>query len=442
MTTRHAVRTLRSLPSLLAGLLAALPCAALAGPDRPVINVEGARIQAYPIAVAPGLGEQVSIKTVLAVLSADFDRSGLFKVLNPESFLADPKTEGLTPDKIDFTKWTAVGAAGLVKALATVDDQQVKVEFHLYDPVRGAQVLSGTYAAPHAGLRQIAHRFADDVVQYFTQTPGDFQTRIAFVRHTDSGKQIVIADSDGSNAQALTGASINILPAWTPNGKTIAFTTWRDGAAHIYTVDVASRAIQPLVLMGDYASGAAYAPDGLRFTFGASLQDNTDVYLSQSDGSAGRRLTESRGIDIGATWSPDGKQLCFISERHGTPQLWLMNADGTNQRRLTFKGNYNQEPAWSPKGDLIAFSGRDEKRMFDIYTVAVATGEIKRLTTAQGTNEKPAWSPSGRSLVFVSSRSGKRQLWTMTSDGNHQRQLTDEPKGASDPAWGPRTDAK
>ncbi|MBS2022767.1 MAG: Tol-Pal system beta propeller repeat protein TolB [Deltaproteobacteria bacterium] len=423
-----------------ASALCTLP--AFAGGDRPVINVEGARIQAYPIAIAPAMGEQVSGQAIAQVLAADFDRSGLFKVLNPDSFLADPKTEGLTPDKIDFNKWTTVGAAGLVKLQAFVTDKEVKVEFHLYDSARAAQILSGTYSSPHAGLRQIAHRFADDVVKYFTQQPGDFETRIAYVRHTESGKQIVIADSDGFNAQALTGASINLLPAWAPDGKSLAFTTFRDGAAHIYSVDASSRAITPLVLMGDFATGASYAPDGLRFTFSASRDDNTDVYLSQSDGSAGRQLTDARGIDISASWSPDGKQLAFISDRAGSPQLYLMNADGTNQRRLTFKGNYNQEPAWSPKGDLIAFSGRDEKRMFDIYTVAVASGEIKRLTGNAGTNEKPTWSPSGRTLMFVSSRSGKRQLWTMTFDGNAQRQLTNEPMGASDPAWGPASGDK
>ena len=105
--------------------------------------------------------------------------------------------------------------------------------------------------------------------------------------------------------------------------------------------------------------------------------------------SAGRKLTEVRGIDISATWSPDGKQICFISDRAGQPQLYLMNADGTNQKRLTFQGNYNQEPAWSPKGDLIAFSGRDEQRSFDIYTVNPGhRRDQPDHPGRQGTNEK------------------------------------------------------
>jgi len=114
-----------------------------------------------------------------------------------------------------------------------------------------------------------------------------------------------------------------------------------------------------------------------------------------------------------------------------------MQADGSDVRRLTFQGTYNQEPAWSPKGDLITFSGRDEHRVFDLYTVSVESGKVARLTQNQGTNEKPSWSPNGRYIVFSSTRGGKRQLWVVSADGSNPRQITSERQGASDPAWGP-----
>ncbi len=403
--------------------------------DRPVIDLSGGRIQAYPLALARPLGARETSVAVQSVLAADFERSGLFKLLDPASFLAPP-TEGLA--QIDFAKWTAVGAQGLVKMSCDAPGAELKCDMRLYDVARGQQLLHGTYSAPRAGLRQIAHRFGDDVVKFFTQEPGIFQTRLAYVRETEGGKQIVVADADGFAPQTLTGASINLLPAWTPDGKVIAFTSFRDGGgAHIYTVDAVSRQIRPLVLMGDFATGASYAPDGLKFVFSASLEDNTDVYVSQADGSAGRRLTDARGIDISATWSPDGKRIAFVSERAGTPQIYTMQADGSDVRRLTFQGTYNQEPAWSPKGDLITFSGRDEHRVFDLYTVVVESGKVARLTQNQGTNEKPSWSPNGRYIVFSSTRGGKRQLWVVSADGSNPRQITSERQGASDPAWGP-----
>ncbi len=419
----------------LRGLVFSLLVSSSALAARPVIDLNGARVQAYPVAVAHGLGDPQAAATVQMVLSQDFEHSGLFKLLDPASFLAK---DGLTA--IDYPAWASVGAQGLVKLSCTA---AVTCEFHLFDVGSARELLHGTYSAAPAGLRQVAHRFGDDVVHYFTQEPGILQTRIAYVRETASGKQIVVADSDGYGPQALTGASINLLPAWTPDGKTIAFTSLREGSgAHLYSIDVSSRQIRPLVLTGDFSSGSVYSPDGLRFTYSSSVNDNTDIHVAQADGSAGRRLTDSRAIDVSATWSPDGRHIAFISDRAGTPQVYTMLADGTELKRLTFQGNYNQEPAWSPKGDLIAFSGRDEKRSFDVYTVNLETGKVARLTQNAGTNEKPAWSPNGRYIVYSSTRSGKRQLWVMNSDGSSQRQLTAEKMGASDPAWGPLSELK
>jgi TolB protein len=415
----------------LAFLLAFLVAAA----DRPVIDLSGGRIQPLPLALARPLGAQDAAAPVHAVLAQDFERSGLFRLLDPASFLAAPG-EGLIA--IDFSKWQTVGAQALVKMSCETPGTDVVCDMRLYDVARGQELLHGTYSTSRQASRLAAHRFGDDVVRFFTREPGVFQTRIAYVREAEGGKQIVIAEWDGFGPQPVTGASINLLPAWTPDGKAVVFTSFRDGGgAHLYTVDALSRQIRSLVLMGDFATGGSYSPDGGRLLFSASQSDNTDVYVAQGDGSGARRITDARGIDISASWSPDGKRVAFVSERAGTPQIYTMAADGSDVRRLTFQGNYNQEPAWSPKGDLIAFSGRDEHRVFDLYTVAVESGKVTRLTQNQGTNEKPAWAPNGRYLMFSSTRGGKRQIWMAQPDGSNQRQVTSERVGASDPAWGP-----
>jgi TolB protein len=420
-------------PALCIGVLV-VSASALA--QRPTIDISNARVQAYPIALAPAQGDALG-QEILAVVQADFDRSGLFKLLDPRSFLAPPE-EGVAEKSIDFSRWAAVGAQGLLKTVVQAQGDRLAAEFHLYDVPRAKEVLQKTYTLPRSQLRQIAHKVADDVVRLFTQEAGVFQTRIAYVRETASGKQIVVADSDGYGPVQLTGASINLLPSWTPDGRGIAFTTFRDGnGAHIYSVDPGTKSLKPLVTSGDFATGAAFAPDGSRLLFTSSVEENTDIYSAKPDGSGSKRLTESRGIDVSASFSPDGKQVAFVSDRAGSPQIYVMNADGTGVRRLTFQGNFNQEPAWSPKGDLIAFTGRDEKRSFDVYTVNAQTGKIARLSQNEGTNEKPSWAPNGQLLLFSSTRTGKRQLWTMAANGSNARQVTDEPQGAFDPAWGP-----
>ncbi len=417
-----------NLPLLLALVLAAA--------DRPVIDLSGGRVQPLPLAVARPLGAAEAGAPVEAALSQDFDRSGLFRLLDPQSFLAPP-SEGI--DKVEYAQWQSIGAQALVKmSCDPAPPADVKCNLRLYDVRGGQELLHGTYSAPRQGVRTIAHRFGDDVVRFFTREPGVFQTRIAWVREGETGKQIVVSDWDGFAPQPLTGAGINLLPAWAPDGRSLVFTSFREGdGAHLFTVDVATQRIRSLVLSGDFATGASWSPDGARIVFSSSHDDNSDVYVARADGSAVKRITDARGIDISASWSPDGKRIAFVSERAGTPQIYSMAADGSDVRRLTFQGNYNQEPAWSPKGDLIAFSGRDEHRVFDLYTVAVDGGKVTRLTQNQGTNEKPAWAPNGRYLIFSSTRTGKRQIWMTQPDGSNQRQVTSEKGGASDPAWGP-----
>ena len=406
----------------------------LAAVDRPVIDLSGGRIQPLPLAIAQPLGAQEPGTAVQSVLAQDFERSGLFRLLDPASFLAPP-SEGLTG--IAYPQWQTIGAQALVK-MSCVDAPAVACDMRLYDVARGQELLHGTYTAPRQALRLIAHRFGDDVVRFFTREAGVFQTRIAWVRETEAGKQIVVSDWDGFAPQPITGAAINLLPSWAPDGKSIVFTTFREGTgAHLFAVDVDTLRIRPLVLSGDFATGGAWSPDGSRLLFSSSHDDNSDVYVAKADGSAPRRITDARGIDISASWSPDGKRVAFVSERAGSPQIYTMAVDGSDVRRMTFQGNYNQEPAWSPKGDLIAFSGRDEHRVFDVYTVAVDSGKVTRLTQNQGTNEKPAWAPNGRYVLFSSTRTGKRQIWMSQVDGSNHRQVTFEKVGASDPAWGP-----
>jgi TolB protein len=114
-----------------------------------------------------------------------------------------------------------------------------------------------------------------------------------------------------------------------------------------------------------------------------------------------------------------------------------MPAEGGAAKRLTFQGNYNQTPDWSPRGDLIVFTARDERNVFDIFTVEAATGKIARLTQDQGNNEEPSFSPNGRLIAFTSTRTGTSQLFVMSADGNAQRQMTSGKEPIYTPAWGP-----
>ncbi|HET9595837.1 MAG TPA: Tol-Pal system beta propeller repeat protein TolB [Anaeromyxobacteraceae bacterium] len=421
----------------LALLLAPLAASA----QRTYIEVGSPNFQPLPVAVAAfraEAGAQDPAAELTQVLRNDLVLSGLFDVLDPKGFLADP-AEGVTAPTIRFSRWADVGADGLVKAQVRRGTADVNAEFRLFEVRAGREVLSQTYGGPTANARQLAHHFADDVVQYYTREPGVFRTRILTVRHLGSGRELVAYDVDGQRSEVLhREPDLVLLPAWRPDGGGLLFTAYRGGRPELWTLDLKTRRVQRLVAMGTVVSGGVYSPDGTKVAFTASVDGNSDVWVVNADGSGARRLTTDPAIDGSPTWSPDGKRLCFVSNRAGNPHLYLMNADGSQQRRLTFQGNYNQTPRWSPRGDLIAFTARDERKVFDVFTVSPESGKIQRVTQDQGrTNEEPTWSPTGRLLAFTSDRNGRAQLVVATPNGERQVVVTREGSDLSTPAWGP-----
>jgi TolB protein len=415
------------------------PLAALA--QRTYIEIGSPNFQPLPIAVAPFRADsaaQAEAAEMTQVLRGDLALSGLFDVLDPKSFLADP-AEGLAAPTILFSRWADIGAEGLVKANVKKNGEGLDAELHLFEVRAGREVLLQEHRAPAKGARRLAHQFADEIVQYYTREPGVFRTRILALRKNASGRDLVAFDVDGKGEEVLWhDDNIIVLPSWRPDGKAVLFTRYVAARPELWLLDLTTRRPQRLIALGSLTTGGAFSPDGRHIAFTASVGGNSDVWISNSDGSGARRLTTDPGTDTSPSWSPDGRRIAFVSSRSGNPHIYLMNADGSDQRRLTFQGNYNQTPRWSPRGDLIAFTARDERKVFDVFTVSPETGKIDRVTQDQGrTNEEPTWAPNGRLLAFTSDRNGRPQLVVSSAAGDRQSIVTSEAAELATPAWGP-----
>jgi TolB protein len=424
---------LRPLLCLVAVTLA-IPAAA----QDPIIgNIEGAEFRPYPIAVPKfrGEGEGAKLGDRLAeVIRDDLDLSGVFKVLDPKSFI---DTDGVTKDAVKFQDWLNVGADGLVKAQVKRAGKSWSVEVHAYEVARKVQGFTKTYTLDGDKERRLAHAIADDLYEHYTGEPGIFQTKIAVVRKTGGSKHLFVLDFDGENAYQVTrSGSLNLLPAWSPTGGSLVFTSYRYDNPDLFEINLGTRQVSRLSNRPGLNTGGRVSPDNSKIALTLSRDGNSEVYVLDRRGGLHKRLTKSWGIDTSPAWAPDGKKLAFVSSRARHPHIYVMNADGSNQRRLTFEGTYNQTPSFSPRGDIIAFTGRDEYNRFDIFLFYVKTGEIKRVTQGQGNNEDPSFSPNGRLLTFTSTRKGGRQIWISNLEGTHQRQIT---RGGqhSTPAWGP-----
>lgn len=426
---------------LVALLIVAAPAAAQ---DRPTIELGAPNFTPLPIAVAP-FGSDPAARALATevndVVRGDLVLSGLFAVLDPRGFLAEA-TEGTAAQSIKFSRWADVGAEGLVKALIRRVGTELEGELHLYEVGAGREVLLQVHRVPADAVRELGHRFADDIVRYYTREPSVFRTKLVAIRKAGSGRELVLFDADGKNPRVLVSDSaVMMLPTWRPDGQEILVTSWRSGKPELWAYRLSDRAFRRVVSVGTVTMDGAYSPDGRQIAFAATQGDNTDLWIANADGTRPRRITKEPGIDVSPTWSPDGRRIAFVSNRAGSPQIYVMQADGTGVRRLTFQGNYNQTPAWSPRGDQIAFTARDERRDFDVFVISVETGKIQRVTQDQGaTNEEPTWAPNGRLLAYTTDRAGATQLVISSVNGERQTVVTSGRASLNAPAWGPLAD--
>jgi len=352
----------------------------------------------YPIATPLAPNADAAGKEVNQVESMDLSLAGVFKVVDPKSFLADLNSEQLG---IDPQKWKDVGAFGVVKYQVSGDS----IEFRLYEVSKGnTAVLTKTYKRAGTSTRQLVHRWDNEVVKYYTHEPGFFGSQIAFTAKGKGASSIMAMDFDGANAFVVShNSSTNILPAWSPTGAQIAYTSFMRDNPDLYVG--ALNGSRPRKLSGQKGmnTGAAWSPDGQKIALTLSKDGNPEIYIiSSSDGSIIKRITNDKAIDTSPAWSPDGSQLAFVSDRNGGPQIFVVSSNGGTPTQVSFNGNYNTTPTWSPKAGkhVIAYTTRAADN-YDIVTLDLDSKQMTRVTQNEGNNEEPAFSPNGKVIAYA-----------------------------------------
>jgi TolB protein len=421
--------------------LSVVALAVEAAAQGPIVgDLEGGELRAFPLAVAEprltaGAGDRkAEAERFVGVVRSDLAMSGAFQLLDKKSFI---DTDGLDSADVRYDDWRNVGAQGLVKTRLTLQGTDWLIELFVYEVASAKQLVKKTLTMPTKDIRAAGHAVADEVFRAFTGEPGVFRTRIAVVKKVQGEKHVFLMDVDGENVTQLThGGNLNLLPSWSPDGRSILFTSYRFDNPDLFEIGVDGGEPKPLSRRPGLNTGGRVSPDGSRIAVTLSQDGNSELYLLDRGGNILKRLTNQWGIDTSPSWSPDGGRIAFVSSRSGHPDLYMLEVDSGATKRITFKGTYNQTPAFSPRGNLIAFTARDERNVFDIFTLDVATGEVKRVTQDQGNNEEPSFSPNGRLLVFTTTRNKSKQLVISTVDGSTQTVLPSLGEHTS-PSWGP-----
>lgn len=419
-------------------------CCTLASPAHALLKIDITRGNVDPVPIAlPDLPGSSLGGEIMEVVSADLERSGLFRPISPDSFIEQITEQTNLPR---FGDWRRINAAALVTGVvATESGDKVRVSFRLWDVYAEQQVAGKEYNTFRSNWRRIAHIISDEIYKRLTGESGYFDSRIVYVSESGPGlkriKRLAIMDQDGANHKYLTsGDSLVLTPRFSPTSQEILYMSYAGKEPRVYLRDLQTGREESLGSFEGMSFAPRFSDDGNSIVMSIASGGNTQIFKMDLRNRQMVRITSGSGINTSPSFSPDGHRIVFNSDRGGSQQLYVMNADGSGVQRISFGNGRYGTPVWSPRGDLIAFTKIYEGR-FHIGVMRI-DGSGERILSESYMDEGPSWSPNGRVLIFhrqepnQGPQIGRVRLFSIDLTGHNLREVP-TPVDGSDPAWSP-----
>lgn len=396
-----------------------------------------------PIAVVP-FGRHVKgepFQDVADIVRSDLSRTGLFSLLAKGDMLSRPEQ----PFEVYYRDWRALNQDYVIIGKVTrnkADTNLLTIEYHLIDVVRQQQLLSKKMLANNNALRDVAHRISDQIFEKLTNIPGAFSTKILYVssEHPKQGKAIYrlwVADADGARARVILESLEPILsPAWSPDGKQIAYVSFEDKRPAIFKQDIASGKRQKLTNFKGLNGSPSWSPDGKKLAMVLSKDGSPSIYIMDLASQQLKMVGSHRfAIDTEPQWMPDGKSLIFTSNRGGGPQIYQYTLASGKVSRVTFEGRYNARGRPIPDGSGIVMVHQNEKN-FHIARLDFSTGRVRLLTNTR-LDESPSIAANGSMIMYATKRNNEGVLAAVSIDGRISFILPSKGEEVREPAWSP-----
>jgi Tol biopolymer transport system component len=301
-------------------------------------------------------------------------------------------------------------------------------------PAATAQAWPGLNGYMTYGSNRTGSQFSDDI--YVSPLDVESPLRLTF-RAADDGQ-----------------------PAWSPDGRRLAFKTAQFGSNQLAVINADGTGETLLTRTFFVSEGQpAWSPDGTKLLYRRTPQNplvqNADTWVLDVEASAKdptQPVTQAVLLRTGderyPSYSPDGTQIAFrgdldLAEPSGDEEIYVMDADGTNVRQLTSNADFDSAPSWSNDGKEILFERAPggtfrpgiEAQEKDVYVMRADGTHVRRLTDSPGLDEGAEFSPDGTKIVFSSARDGQQEIYVMDADGTNPRRLTDNPARDESPDW-------
>lgn len=268
---------------------------------------------------------------------------------------------------------------------------------------------------------------------------------LIFVSSRDGDYAIFASDLDGRHQRRLThdrgdfstpsGLFFQVEPAWSPDGRRIAFASRRTGTSRIFVMLADGTGTRQLTSGRENDAHPTWSPDGQQVAFVRG--DQGDLEIVSAYGSGLHRLLRTEAAESDPAWSPDGRWIVYSRRTPGTSakELWLVRPDGSGRHPLTGLDALSTSPAWSPDGGRIVFQSDHGGTSSGIFIIGVDGKGFRRLGKSVNDDDiEPAWSPDGKTIAF--SRNGHIETVDMSGA---LRQLTGDENNDSRPAFRPHS---
>lgn len=385
---------------------------------------------ALPIAIDSFGYDEVG-QQLAAIVNNDLRFSGQFKIIpGPQS------------GQLSVSAWRQAGADSVLSGKVTkIGYNRYDINFELVDAVaQGKLLLSKNYQVNPNDLRALAHHISDEVYQKLTGERGIFSTRIAYILVQRSGERskyfLEVADVDGHNPQSLLLSSEPIMsPAWSPDGRQIAYVSFEKKKAQIFSVSVETGKRRLLTDFAGINGAPAWSPDGRQLAVVLSKGGSPKIYSVDLSNGNMKQLTFGDAIDTEPRYSPDGRSILFTSGRGGSPQVYRLSLADGSVSRMSYDGSYNARASYTVDQKHIVMLHRED-RNFNIGVQDINNGQVTALTSST-LDESPSVAPNGRLVLYATHRDDQGVLAMVSIDGRIKIRLPAREGDVQEPAWSP-----
>jgi len=392
------------------------------------LRVEGAEFKLFNLFFPPtqlslllNNAERASSAELRQIIERDLAITGGFKIMTGSGVLQKNNNEALLKQK---------GAEGVTYLSLSFRGPLITASIEHTNFMTGL-TSKHNFTGNTAQIRRLAHKLAQSIYENYIGPEDIFLRQIAAIKKGKGSSQVVLLDFDGQGETIVSsGISFKSAPHFAPDGKTILYTIISDSGQRIVEQEIGSKHIQERTNKAGNNFDARVFPDNSALLATLSLGKTENIYKLTRSGEIISKITDSLGPNLSPSISPDGKSFVFVSNRSGSSQIYEQSLDSHNKKpadRLTHQGRYNQTPHYSPDGNLVAFTGRDEEKVLDVFLYERNTKRVSRITQKQGRNQEPYFVPSGNFVILSSERDGhvnSPELYLASLNGNHQFRLT------------------